>query len=92
MSTLDDITNAALDEIRPLLDGAEADVLATLDEARVLLARCAAAGRQDLLEEGLGRLKLMAERQRVRAVDGQWRALDLGMKVAFRALMVAGGA
>jgi hypothetical protein len=92
VSTLDDITNAALDEIRPLLDGAEADVLATLDEARVLLARCAAAGRQDLLEEGLGRLKLMAERQRVRAVDGQWRALDLGMKVAFRALMVAGGA
>lgn len=97
MGILDPIVNAATDaaaaELRALLNGAAADVESSVRECTDRAIRAVAEGRSDLLPEILGQIRVIGERNRLRATAAGWAAATsvLGAVVGVVGNLATGG-
>lgn len=70
------------DALKDLVTGAAADIQAFGLEIAKNMARAVSLGRKDLIDNLVGQTRMLAELQRVKAVNAAWDTVERVLKVA----------
>ncbi len=76
------------DEIEGLLKGAQEDVAVTVNQITSRLVAAVALGREDLRDELLAQLKVLAAHNKVKASKAGWTVISSVVSTLFRILIL----